>query len=406
MPRIDDLHTMKIACFMVLALTINGCAVFEAGGDLVSSVTGVFTGGDDNSEPPAELREYVSEIEIDSLWERQSGSGSEDYFLKLVLAIAYGKTFSADQHGLLEARDVNSGELVWEQETEYSFSAGPGTGIDLVVMGTSNAEVVAFDLENGEPKWRTRVSSEILAVPVLASNVVIIRTIDGKVLALSEADGSKLWEFERSVPALSIRGSSTPVVVGDNVIIGYANGKMTALRLSDGKNLWETSIAIPGGRSEVERLVDLDSDPVVSDGVVFIASFQGGTSAVLDIDGDVLWRNEDVSSYSGLGYDWRYLYVSDAESRVWQLDQRNGAGLWKQDELHHRRLTTPVAYDDFVVVGDFEGYLHWLAVSDGRQLGRVHVTDAAIEAQPVVVDNTVYVYAKDGTIAAYKARVF
>ncbi len=402
----NTVKPVRIMCLLGLMFSLHGCAVFEAGGDLVDSAAGFFSGGEDNNAPPAPLLEYSPEIEIDQLWSEDNGSGAEDHFLKLILTIAYGKAFAADQNGLLEARDVRSGEVVWSVDSEYSFSAGPGSGIDLVVMGSSDAEVIAFDLESGDEKWKTRVSSEILAVPVLADGKVIIRTIDGKVLALSENDGGKLWEFERSVPALSIRGSSTPLVVGDAVIVGYANGKMTALRLSDGKKMWETSIAIPGGRSEVERLVDLDADPVVSDGVVYISSFQGGTSAVLDIDGDVLWRNEDVSSFTGLGHDWRYVYVSDADSKVWQLDQRNGASLWKQDELKHRGLTTPVAYEDFVVVGDFEGYLHWLAISDGRQLARVQVTDAAIEAQPVVVENTVYVYAKDGTLAAYQARVF
>ncbi|MGZ8224474.1 MAG: outer membrane protein assembly factor BamB family protein, partial [Methylobacter sp.] len=119
---------------------------------------------------------------------------------------------------------------------------------------------------------------------------------------------------------------------------------------------------------------------------------------------DILWRNEIISSYTGLSHDWRYLYLSDSESHVWQLDQRNGASLWKQKDLHQRKLTAPAAYEDYVVVGDFEGYVHWLSNTDGRQLGRVQVTDEPIDAKPVVVDNTVYIYAKDGTLAALKAR--
>jgi outer membrane protein assembly factor BamB len=194
--------------------------------------------------------------------------------------------------------------------------------------------------------------------------------------------------------------------VENNVIAGYANGKLLALRLRDGKSVWETTIAIPRGRSEVERLVDLDVNPVETDGVVYISSYQAGTSAVLELDGDVLWRSEDVSSYSGLSYDWRYLYISDTSSHVWQLDQRNGASLWKQDALQNRALTAPVTYDDYVVVGDFEGYLHWLAVSDGRQLGRIKVADSAITAKPVVVENTLYVYSQDGVLAALKAKLF
>ena len=216
-------------------------------------------------------------------------------------------------------------------------------------------------------------------------------------------DGKSSWTFERNVPALSLRGSGTPVVVGENIIAGYANGKLLALRVDDGKSGWETSIAIPSGRSEVERLVDLDVDPVETDGVIFISSYQSGTTAVLASDGDVLWRNEDVSSSSGISYDWRYIYVSDSSSHVWQIDQRNGASLWKLDVLSHRGLTTPVAYDDYVVVGDFEGYVHWLSRDDGEQLGRINIDDSAIVAKPIVIDGVVYVYLKDGTLAALKA---
>ena len=370
----------------------------------MSEATRYFMGGEDNTEPPTELMKYQAEIETEELWKKKVGVGTEEHYLKLVATVSFGKVFAADREGLIEARDIQTGDLVWKMETDYAFSAGPGAAIDTVIMGTSHAEVVAFNLETGEQKWSVSVSSEILSAPVISNGIVIVRTIDGKVFALSEKDGSQLWVFERNVPALSIRGTGTPIIVDDNVISGYANGKLMALRLADGKVIWETSIVIPSGRSEVERLVDLDVDPVETDGVIFIAGYQGGTSAVLEIDGDVLWRNEDVSSYSGLSYDWRYLYVSDSRSDVWQLDQRNGAALWKQDELRYRKLTAPVAYDDFVVTGDFAGYVHWLSNSDGRQLGRMQISDSAVEAKPVVVDNTVYIYAKDGTLAAYKVR--
>ncbi len=383
---------------------LSGCAALDAGKDLIGGATSYFLGGEDNTEPPTALSLYDPEIEIAQLWREKTGNGAEEQFLKLVVSVSYGKVLSAAHDGVIAARNVTNGDIVWETESAFAFSAGPGSGLETAIMGTSDAEVVAFALESGEQKWVSQVSSEVLAVPLVAQGKVIVRTIDGKVVALDEKDGALLWEFERSVPALSIRGTSSPIVVEDNVIAGYANGKITALRLSDGKNIWETSIAIPSGRSEVERLVDLDVDPVEADGVIYISSYQGGTSAVLEIDGDVLWRNEDVSSYSGLGFDWRYLYVTDSSSDVWQLDQRNGAALWKQDELRFRRLTAPAAYDEYVVVGDLEGYLHWLSSSDGRQLGRAQVTDSPIESRPVVVDNVVYVYAKDGTLAAYKVE--
>ena len=241
-------------------------------------------------------------------------------------------------------------------------------------------------------------------MPVIANGIAIIRTTDGVVFAFNERNGAKLWSYEINEPALSVRGIGAPIIVEDKVIVGYDNGKLMALRLTDGKYGWETSIAIPKGRSEVERLADLDADPIDVSGVIYIAGYHGGIAAVSESDGEVLWRNESVSSYAGLSHDSRYLYLTDASSDVQQLDQRTGASLWKQRDLHQRKLTAPSVYDDYVVAGDFEGYVHWLSTVDGRQLGRIKVTDSGIDAKPVVVDNTVYIYAKDGTLAAYKIQ--
>jgi len=176
------------------------------------------------------------------------------------------------------------------------------------------------------------------------------------------------------------------------------------LQLIDGKVLWEATIAIPSGRSEVERLVDLDVDPIESHGSLFVCSYQGGTTAASEGDGDVIWRNENVSSYSSISSDLRYLYISDSHGDVWQLDQRNGASLWKQKDMHNRRLTAAVNYGNYVVVGDFEGYVHWLSTNDGRVLGRIKIAKSPIETKPVIEDGLVIVYAKDGTLAAMRAK--
>ncbi len=395
---------MRLPVLIFCCFILSGCAALQQLDEAASSLTDYLTGGEDNIEPPNELTDYEPEITIKLLWTAQTGVGFDEQDVKLVPALAYGKIITADREGLVEARDAANGKLLWSVEKEKPISSGPGIGSSTVILGTSDAEVIALDTDSGKELWVAKVSSEVLSVPKIDQGTVIVRTTDGRLIALDETTGKELWVFIRSVPTLSIRGSGTPLIVDDTVISGFANGKLIALRLKDGKLVWETSIAIPRGRSEVERLVDLDVDPIESDGVIFIASYQGGVSAVLALDGDVLWRNEDISSYSGLSNDWKYLYLTDTESDVWQLDQRNGAGLWSQKDLHQRRLTAPVAYDDNVVVGDLEGYIHWLSTSDGRQLGRIQITDGPIQTQPIVVDQIVYIYAQDGTIAALKAN--
>lgn len=400
MPKTTRALWLALACLPFL----SGCAGLDAGRDLISGLSDTIFGEDDTSDPPAVLTDYTAEVQIDVQWKTSVGDGSDKQFLKLIPAVQLDRIFAADRSGTLQARSTVDGDLVWEASNELAYSAGPGIGRGALVMGCTSGEVVAYDIGTGEQKWLTHVPSEVQAVPVIAKDKVIIRTTDGKVIALREADGSQAWLAENSVPALSVRGAGAPVVIDDSIVIGSANGKLQALQLSDGKSLWEATVAMPSGRSEVERLVDLDVDPVPNRGAIYVASFTGGTVSVSEVDGDVIWRNQDISSYAGLSADYRYLYVTDTHSEVSQLDQRNGASLWKQKDLHNRQLTAPVAYENYVVVGDFEGYVHWLSITDGRMLGRVQVASAPIEAKPVIVDGTVYIYAKDGTLAALKAR--
>ncbi|MEQ1620313.1 MAG: outer membrane protein assembly factor BamB [Methylococcales bacterium] len=396
---------MRLLTLLVVLIGLTGCASFDTLSESVSGITDYFTGGEDNADPPSPLTELASpEVKVEEIWKESVGVGTDEQSLKLIPAIGGAKVIAADRKGLVEARDLQTGRLIWEAETDVQFSGGPGLGRDIVVLGSSNAEVLALNIENGAVLWKSLVSSEVLSVPVVGNDVVVVRTTDGMVVALDVKTGGKRWAYERNAPALSLRGTGSPLIAGENVIAGYDNGKLIALRLSDGKYVWETSIAIPKGRTEIERLVDLDVDPIANNGIIFISSYLGGMAAISESDGEVVWRNEKASSHSGLSNDFTYLYLADAESHVWQVDQHNGASLWQQKDLHQRRLTAPVAYQSYVVVGDYEGYVHWLSSTDGRQLGRIQISESAIEAKPVVVDGTVYVYAKDGTLAALRAR--
>lgn len=395
---------------LLAALMLSGCSTFDTVKESMSGIKDYFTGGADNTDPPSALVEYAPEINAEVLWKESVGVGTDGQTLKLVPAIGSSKIFAADRDGLVQARDLVTGKLAWEveiedeNEDEVHFSGGPGLGVGAVILGSSDGEVIALNIENGALLWKTPVSSEVMSVPVVANGIVILRTTDGSVIALNEKTGQKIWGYEHNVPALTVRGTGAPLMIEDTLIEGYDNGKLMALRLEDGKYVWESSVAIPKGRSEVERLVDIDVDPIESRGVIYTVSYNGGSAAVSILDGDVLWRNETVSSHTGLSQDEQYLYISNSGGHVLQLDKRTGSPLWEQKDLHGRKLTAPAVYQSYVVVGDIEGYVHWLSSTDGRQLGRVQVAGEAIDAKPVVVGDTVYVYAKDGTLAALKAH--
>jgi len=387
---------------LLFIISLSGCATLT---DMTDSVGDLFKNSD-NSEPPAELTEYQPEVKLEIVWDESDGVGTDELDVNLVPAVADGRIIIADREGLIQARSLLDGELFWEVETDLPISSGPVIDNDLLFIGTSKADVLALNTATGEAVWKQGVSSEVLALPVIANDTVIIRCADGKDIALNRIDGKKIWMVEHNMPALTIRGEGAPVVVDDNVIIGYANGKLIALSLFDGAFIWETSIAIPRGRSEVERLTDINGTPVFKDDIIFVGSYKSGINAVTPVDGDVLWVNESIAANQGLTVDDSYLYLNDASSDVWQLDQRNGASYWKQSDLHQRQLSIPVVFGDYVVVGDFEGYLHWLSKIDGRLLGRIEITDEPIVAQPIVIDNVLYVYASDGTLAAVKILLF
>jgi len=390
---------MRWLFVILLSLVLNGCeGTLNKVTDSLDGVTDLFSDSD-NSEPPAPLPEDRPEIQIQTLWHSNVGDGYEQH-VRLVPAVYDDKVFAADHNGLVEARNAQTGELIWEVETELPLSAGPEVHDGQVVLGTSDAEVVALAAADGESLWTVSVSSEVLALPRTAQGIVVIRSIDGRITGLDQRSGAKIWSYERGVPTLSLRGTSAPMITDDRVIAGYASGKLVALRLQDGKVEWEANIALPQGRSELDRLVDIDTDPIVADDVIYLSSFQAGLFAVSIHDGEVLWQRRNLSSFAGMSGDWRYLYVTDVNSDVWAVDQRSSSALWKQDQLHKRRLTAPAIQKEFVVVGDFEGYLHWLSQDDGRLLARIQIGSDPIEAAPVVVDDVLYVYGKGGALAA------
>jgi len=374
-----------------LALALAGCALNP------------FSGASSTLEPPAPLTELEPSAVLETVWSRDVGAGAGDQYLRLRPAVLGDRVFAAERDGEVSAYRLEDGDTVWETDTGAPIAGGPGVGEGLVVVGTSDGEVLALAAEDGRIAWRQRVSSEVLAAPAVASGVVVVRTQDGKLAGLAATDGTPLWSYDRAVPALSLRGTSAPVATDDMVVAGLDNGLLVALALADGVLLWESRIATPSGRSELERLVDIDGDPVIDGGVVHVVTYQGRVAAVDRVSGRVLWRR-DMSSHAGLGVSRRNLFVTDADSYVWAIDRDNSASVWRQDKLARRALTPPTAFGAHIAVGDFEGYVHLLDRSDGRLAARLKVDGDGLAAAPVAVGELLLVYGRGGTLSALRAR--
>jgi outer membrane protein assembly factor BamB len=381
--------TRRLPVLLILSL-VAGCSIF---------------GGDDDEpvDPPAELTEFEPTLRVSELWKVKVGKGTENLLLGLGPATDGARVFAGDHEGTVVAVDVTNGKTLWREDTGLRLSGGPGVGRGLVIFGTSDGDVLALDKLDGSQRWRVPVSGEVLATPAIGRDYVLVRTVDGRLRALDVATGEERWNVEQAVPRLTLRGNSAPVIAGELVVAGFDNGRIAAYELSDGDVRWENVVAAPRGRTEIERLADVDAAVHVIDRDIYTASFNGRTANLALESGQILWSQE-VPSYRGLATDWVALYVTDDTSHVVALSRASGAVLWTQETLHMRALTTPVPYRSTVAVADFEGYLHWLDAATGALAGRVRVDDAAIVAPPVATGDVLLVLTESGRLAAYVAQ--
>lgn len=352
-------------------------------------------------DPPAQLQNIAARINLQNLWRKDVGSGTDGQLLHLKPKPLDNRLYVAEASGQVEAFDAQTGRTIWQADVQAPISGGPGAGDGLVLVGTSDAEVIALDQNNGQLRWRARVSSEVLSTPAVASERVIIRTIDGKIIGLDARNGKEVWRYEREIPVLTLRGTGSPVISGTNVLCGMAGGKLLMLDIRSGQVIWDATISIPAGRSELERLADIDGDPVVLDGAVYVATYQGDIAAVSEYSGTLLWRRK-FSSYSGMAADRRNLYASDAEGSLWAMNAETGASLWRIPVFKNRRLSDVAVVNDVVAVGDYEGYIHFVSADDGKQIGRTRVGKAPITKGLASLRGLLFVQGDAGDLEAMR----
>ena len=372
-------------------LLLNGCSWIKSWGD-----------DDDDPEAPAKLVEFETTLKVGKVWSTDVGKGLDKSGRQIRPAYSSGSLYAADYKGLLVSIDAESGRKQWENKTELPFTGGPGVSGNLLLMGTENGEVFAFDASTGTQLWSATVTSEVLAAPAEADGVVVVRCIDGRVFGLDADTGQRLWVYDHSVPLLTLRGNAPLLLRAGVAFVGYDGGQVVALKLEDGILMWEQTLVTAEGRTELERLSDIDGQLVYIASDLLVSSYKNRLASLAADSGRLLWF-KDISSSTGVAVDRINLVLSDRDGNVWLLDRRNGAESWKQDQLLHRGLTRAVFYGGFVVVGDAEGYLHWINVSDGQFAAREKIGGDGFAGPPLVVGNTLYVMTRKGGLSAYRA---
>ena len=344
-------------------------------------------------DEPAELTEFTATAKFKMRWFGYIGDSGENL---LQPTLTKDAVYSVSGKGSLRRLDIATGRQRWHIESGYKISGGVGSGEGLVLIGSNKGDVLAYD-ENGKLRWMSKVSSEVLSVPQVADGVVMVRSGDGRIAGLDAADGKRIWVYERSTPALVVRSHAGVTIQRGVAFAGFAGGKLVAINIKNGEVLWETSVSQPRGNTELERISDITSNPVVDDEQVCAIAFQGRVACYDIAHGSPLW-NREISSDKGMVLLRKFLYLSDAKGSVIVLDKTNGSAMWKNDQLFMRDITAPFVVMDFVVVGDKEGYLHGLSREDGSYAARIKLDGGAINASPIQLDDGLLVQTQSGSL--------
>lgn len=363
---------------------------------------GLFGGSDDDPElEPAELVDIDEIIRVKRRWSVKVGDGASDLRLGLAPVSDTIRAYAASRDGQVHALDLDSGRRLWTTRLRLSLSAGPSVGDGRVVVAGIDGDVIALSAADGEELWRRNIAAEVLATPALGGERVILRSADGRLIALDASTGDEVWVIEEEVPRLSLRGTAGPIIAASLVVCGFDNGRLMAIELLNGQIVWEQIITPPTGRSDLERLVDLDGRAVAVGRELYVTGFQGQVAALLLESGQLVWSRE-LSSYHGPGVDWSNTFVSTDDGDVVALSRANGVEQWRNASLARRELTTPVPFGDHVVVGDIDGYLHWINAASGSVDARKRIDDARISALPHAQGDVLLVQAESGVVAAFE----
>lgn len=381
---------IKASVVSLVVLFVSGCG----------KTSGYFA-GKDNSEQPAKLNRLKNEIKIRRVWEKDTGGGVGELTLRLSPAIEGNRVYSADYKGRITAIDIKRGRRLWTVHLKKPVSSGPTVSNGKLAVGTSQGEVLLLNAKTGKLEWKNRVSSEVLSAPAIGNGVVVVRSIDGVITALHEKTGGKMWRYKRRAPVLTIRGSSAPVIANGRIYAGFDNGKVACISPQNGRILWERSITVVRGRTELERLVDIDTDPVINNGILYIAGYQGKLAAVDVKEAQLLWT-QSTSSTKSLAVDEKHVYVTDEHSQIWAYDRVTGVSVWKQGTMRARKLTGPVVFGNYIVAGDYQGYLHWLDKFSGRVVARYRADSKGYIEAPRVANKTLIALGRSGDLTALK----
>ena len=373
---------------VVSTALISGCSVFSAKDEI----------------EPAKLEDFDQKVELSRVWLAKPTSSNNSYWSKLNMAVNEQTLFAADHSGTVVALEVDTGRQQWSVNLDLPISGGLGYGDQKVALGTIEGQVYTLNAQDGSVLWSSSVSSEVLSTPSVNSDIVVAQSIDNRIYAFDAETGEELWQHDAGAPILSVRGNSSSMLLNNMVIAAFDNGKLTAFNSENGSLIWETRLAVPKGRTELERMIDIDGEPILVGDIIYSVSYQGRLGALTRGTGRNLWF-QDSSSHHSPAYSDGKLFVTEANNHsVKAYKAGNGQLLWNNDQLAYRELNGPATFVNTIAVADAEGYLHLLDTETGVFVGRTKVDGSGVSAPLLVVGETLLVQSNNGSVSAFKIQ--
>jgi len=369
----------------------------------LSALLGACASNDAIDLEPAELVDFDESVKLEALWSEDVGAGQDVRYTRLVPAIAGDRIFATDIEGNVLALNRYDGKEIWEVELDTPISGGVGAGYGLVLVGTFDGEVIALDQNDGSVRWRVQLSSEVLSAPQSNGDIVAVQTLDGRLYGLEAASGEKRWSYDNSLPVLTLRGTGTPVVTETTVFAGFATGKVLAVESRTGLLQWEQRVAVAQGRSELERVIDIDGAPLLVGDILYAGSYQGRLVALNRGNGRGIWA-EESSTYNSLAAGHGNVYLSSAEDKVFAYQAGSGQVMWSNEQLLRRKITAPQTFGTYVAVADDEGYLHVMSQDDGRFVARKKIDGDGVRSAMISDGEVLYVMGNSGELVAIKVE--
>jgi outer membrane protein assembly factor BamB len=354
---------------------------------------------------PTPLTDFTSTTQVMPLWSNNTGVGADDMRLALQPAIDDELIYTTDIKGRISAVNLTTGRTAWATRyKDMTFTSNVATDQSAIYLGTNQGKIVKFNKANGQLIWTAEVPSTVVAAPITNDDNVYVKTINEELSVFSSDDAKLKWTDQQSLPSLVLRDSSSPVIDGDSVLVGYANGKLISYNSANGQALWNKQLTVSEGKTDVERMVDIDTTPVIKNGIIYAANYQGSLVALDGEKETQLWQAK-VSTYNNIALDDNNIYLTDNDGNVRAYSQTTGRELWKQDKLKYRELSAPVVIGNNVITADKEGYIHFLSTSDGHLIARVKSSSDGISADPMVINqNVLVIFSNDGKLQAYRVN--